>query len=610
MEHQEFKKVRILTAGMIGLALVLGCTTSAKGEVTVGDQLYLDAYGFLSASYSGVSGDHIGSPHNLGLGINGTLNGYYFHPNFLRFAVHPYYDRAQSNSDLQRVSRGSGVQGTLQLFGGSRFPGSISYGKDFNSSSEFRIAGVPSVLGDSSGSTFNVNWSALLTGLPSLYASYTMSDSSSSLLGTTSRSESSFKSLNLNSSYELGGFTVNGGLNHYNSEFLSPGFLTGGEISGASSSMNYGITAARTLPFAGSLALRWLRTTSENKAGGRSVSSSYGASAIFSPVPRLSVSGDVNYTTNAIASMTQELGGDASSSYFLEWNAVNMHTQGTLTVGRGFAVSGYLSHRIQRSHEFQTQDTQYGGSASFSNSNRFLGFLTFSIGVLNTATQEGNTGVGLVSSLSMMRKFGRWETSADFSYSQYTRTLLSVATTSNYSFGGILRRKINESTFWSGSFRETMSGLTLQKGNNNVSQSLATGLYWKGYGVVTNYSRSNGAAVLSADGTLTATPLGSIISNNFMTFDARSFGVYTSARFFRILFTNAGYSNVSSSTVRRALGAFNKGNRFYGRLEVRLRQLRFTGGFTRAEQESSALPGGPRAVNSYYVTLSRWFNIL
>ena len=205
-------------------------------------------------------------------------------------------------------------------------------------------------------------------------------------------------------------------------------------------------------------------------------------------------------------------------------NAVYMNTTGTFTVGHGLTVTGYLNHRIRHFQGHDLENTQYGGTVNFQKVNNLLGFLRFSIGVVDTATQEGNSGLGLVTNLGMTRKFGRWETTADFSYSQNTQTLFDIVTTSNYSYGGMLRRKINSSTHWSASFRESRSGLTAQEGSNNVSDSFATNLSWNKYSFSGNYSRSNGEALLGANGTLTATPLGSIISDYFLTFNARSFG--------------------------------------------------------------------------------------
>ncbi len=166
MSCQGTKAGRLLAVSAISLVFVLACVASANGQVTVGNNLKMLMNGNLGAVYSGNFGNTIGSSHSLGIGVNGTLEGYYFNPQFLSFQVRPYYDRAQFNSESQTITRGTGVESSASLFGGSHFPGSISYGRDFSSNSEFRIAGVPSVLGDSSGSNFSVAWSALFSGLP------------------------------------------------------------------------------------------------------------------------------------------------------------------------------------------------------------------------------------------------------------------------------------------------------------------------------------------------------------------------------------------------------------------------------------------------------------
>jgi len=609
--YQGTKAGRPLAVSAISLLFVFACAASANGQVAIGNKFNMLMNGSLGAVYGGNFGNYIASSHNLGIGVNGTLEGYYYHPQFLSFQVRPYYDRAQSNSESQTITSGTGVDSTVSLFGGSHFPGSISYGKNFNSNSEFNIAGVPSVLGDSSGSNFNVTWNALFSGLPTLQASYSIGDSTSTLLGTTSQSKSSSRNFNLNSSYELGGFNLQGRLGHYDTEFLSPNFLTAETISSASAITNYGVNALRILPLSGSLALGWSRTTSDSGIDDFT-SNSYTASASFSPWRRLTISGYGSYTTNDIVALTQSFGDnnvpllvnlDSNS------NSIYMNATGTLAVGHGFTVTGYLNHRIRHFEERDFDNTQYGGTVNFQKANDLFGFLRFSIGVVDTSTQEGHGGIGLVTNLVMTRKFGRWETSADFRYSQSTQTLLDIVTTSNYGYGGLLRRKINPSTHWNVSFRESRSGLTAQEGSNNVSDTFTTNLSWNKYSLSGNYSRANGEALLAANGTLTATPLGSILSDYFLTFDARSFGIYANTQLFRIVTLSGGYANVSSSTIRKALGTFNNGDRWNARLALRVRQLYIQAGFTRAVQEASAVPGGPRSVNSYYVSLSRWFNV-
>ena len=609
--YQGIKTWRAVTTSALCLFFVLACIGSANGQVTADHNLKLLLNGSLGTIYTGSYGDYIASSHSLGLALNGTLEGYYFHPQFLYFQVRPYYDRAQFNSESQTITRGTGVESTVSLFGGSHFPGSISYGRNFNSNSEFRIAGVPSVLGDSSGSNFNVSWGALFEGLPSLQASYSIANSTSTLLGTSNTGKSSSRSFNLNSNYTFGGFNLQGRLSHYNTDLLSPDFLTAETIRSTSSNTNYGVTASRRLPLTGSLVLGWSRTSSESE-GDQSTSSSYTASAGFAPWRRLSLSGLVNYTTNAMAALAQSI-SDTPFSPLVHFdtnsNSTYMNATGNLSLGHGFAVTGYMNHRIWNIEGRDTENTQYGGTVNFQKVSNLLGFMRVSLGVVDTATKEGNSALGLVSNLTMTHKFGRWETTGDFNYFQNTQTLFDVTTTSNYSYGGLLRRKINAATNWSASFRESRSGLSAQEGNNNISDSFVSTLSWGNYSFSGSYSRSNGEALLGANGTLTPTPIGSIISPYFLTFNARSYSFFTSTQLFRLLTVSGSYTNVSSSAIRKTFDTFSNGHRFNTRIALRMRRLYIIAGFDRAVQETSAVPGGPRTVNSFYVSLSRWFHV-
>ena len=278
-------------------------------------------------------------------------------------------------------------------------------------------------------------------------------------------------------------------------------------------------------------------------------------------------------------------------------------------MSKGITVAGYMNHRIRHYQGHESVSTQYGGTLNFQRVNNLFGFLRFSIGVVDSATQDGNTALGLVTNVSAIRKFGKWETSADFNYSQYTQTIFDIATTSNYSYGGLLRRKFNSSGHWSASFRESRSALTEQEGTDNKSDSFLTNFSWGKYSLSASYSQANGEAVLGTNGTLTPTPVGSIISDFFLTFNARSYAAFATTQLFRILTLSGGYTNVSSNAMRSTLNTFNNGNRFNARLSLRMRRFYLVGGFDHAVQESSAVPGGPRAVNSYYVSLSRWFNV-
>jgi hypothetical protein len=609
--YQGTKAGRLLAVSAISLVFIIACVASANGQATDDNKLKMLMSGSLGAVYAGTFGESTDSSHSLGLAINGTLEGYYFHPQFLSFQVRPYYDRAQFNADSQAITRGTGVDSSINLFGGSHFPGSVSYGRNFNSNSEFRIAGIPSVLGDSSGSNFNVSWSALLSNLPTLQASYSITDSTSTLLGTSNQGKSSSKSFNLNSNYTIGGFNLQGTLGHYTTDLLSPDFLTASTVNSTSSNTHYGVIATRRLPLSGNLGLAWSRTASGTGTDDFT-SNAYTASAGISPLQRLSISGFLNYTTNVMAALAQSF-NDMPTSPLVNLgsnsNAIYMNATGTLRVGYGLTVVGYMNHRIRHFQGEESANTQYGGTVNFQKASNLLGFLRFGIGVVDTATQDGNGVIGLVANLGMNRKFGKWDTMADFNYSQDTQTLFGVVTTNNYSYGGMLRRKISSSALWSTSFRESRSGLAAQEGSKNVADSATTNLSWGKYSFSGSYSRAKGEALLGVNGTLTATPIGSVISDYFLTFNARSLAVIASTQLFRTLSLSGGYTRVSSSSIQKSSSTFSNGDRYNAHITLRMRRLYIVAGFDRAIQESSVVSGGPRAVNSYYVSLSRWFNV-
>jgi hypothetical protein len=103
--------------------------------------------------------------------------------------------------------------------------------------------------------------------------------------------------------------------------------------------------------------------------------------------------------------------------------------------------------------------------------------------------------------------------------------------------------------------------------------------------------------------------LGSLITNDFMYFNARSYSGSFSTLLLRRISLTAGYANVYSSTQQKLLGVSNSGQRYGTRMEYRLRKFSIIGGFSRNQQEISTVGGLPRVVNSYYVSLNRWFNV-
>ena len=603
-------RVRIKSSWL--LIAVLLCAATARAQMEIGDNLKMSLNGSLGFGYSGAFGNaDMASTHSKGLTGSGDLNGSYFNPNFLSFHFRPYYDHNQSNSESQVVTRSTGLGLSLNLFGGSRFPGSITFGKDFSSNSEFRLAGVPTISGDTSGQAFGISWNALLPHWPTLSVSYSVSSTTASFAGFQD-SHNSSNNLNLHSGYQIAGFDLRGSFSHTTSSSEVPEFLGLGRLTSGGSSNGYSVTIGHKLPLKGSFGSGWSHSHYTNDNGNEWDTTSYTAGTYFTPWHRLSLFQNATYTTDLTAALSQSilqqpgvvgLRSDSGSSGAVYGAGASLY------VGHGISVSGHFNHRVQWFSGRRYMDTQYGGAFNYNHASRLFGFLYFSVGVVDTASQLGNNGAGLNATVGMNRKFGYWDTSAEFNYSQNIQTLGTLATTSSYTYGFSARRRINERLRWNGSFRGSHSALVVQEGTGNRAESIGSGISWGRYNVSASYSQSSGAAVFGPTGELTATPLGSLITDRFLLFNARSLGVGASSRLFRSLTVTGGYSKFKSSTTRAGAGTSNSGDHYNVRAEYRLRKFTLQGGFNRSMQEVSTVPGGPRLVNSFYVSFSRWFNV-
>jgi hypothetical protein len=591
------------------LALVL-CSAAARAQVTLGDNLNMTMKGELGYGYSANYGNQLNSSsHDQGINTTGDLNGYYFNPNFLSFHVRPYYDRNQSNTESQNVLGSTGIGAMASFFGGSHFPGSVSFGKDFSANSEFLVAGIPTVETNSSNRSFAINWSALLPNWPTLTATYSTASSTSTLLDLDSHNDS--KNFNLTSAYQLAGWSLHGNFNHNSSAFTAPGFVVAEPITGSGSGTSYGVSAGHRLPFRGSFGVAWSHSRYEG-SGGTDWSSNYlTASNSFMPWTRITLFQNANYTTNlaALLSETSLNGTVAALRSESDSQGFSYNTGGSLNVGHGLTVGAQYTYRVQWLIGQRYQDSRYGANISYNQANRLFGMLYFGLGVIDTMNQDGNGGVGLNATVGISKRFGRWETSGDFNYFQNVQTLGTTQLTSSYMFGGSVKRKVSNDLRVALGFRGSHSGLVTIAGSGNRGESMSGSLSWRKYNLGGAYSQSDGTAVFTSSGVLTPTPIGQLLTDQFILFNGRSWSVNASTLLFRRMSLASSYSQFRSETIRLDAGLLDRGNRYNFRTEYRLRKFTLIGGYNRSWQDVSTLPQGPRIVNSYYMSVLRWFNV-
>lgn len=601
---------RLLRWSVAALALL---TASAHAQLQVGDNLNMHLNGDIGFTYGGSFGT-FGSSRGTGLTGNGSLNGFYYHPKFLSFDIRPSYNRSQTSSGIGFLMDTQGIGSTFSFFGGSRFPGSISYDKSFSDSSQYGIPGAGTGLytTDSSSQAFSVNWGLLLPNLPTLQASFTNSSGGSSLLGANGDITNNARDINLSSTYGIWGFNLTGTIGRASQSMGTPSFLDTAAIESNSSTAYYDLQAIHALPLNGTVSAGW--NHSNNNFDGRETSvNSLNVGGSIAPITRLTVNGGIRYTNNLFGAIEQKLFGNTANTQIRETESksLTMDTAASYRLFRGLVMTGYATHRKQTFAGTDYEDSQYGGSARYSNSFPFLGMFRFSFGLVDYASNTfGNTGLGsFVLDGGISPRFGKWETSLDFMYSQNVMAEVAATTTSSYMYGGTFKRKFSPVVQWFGSFRGTHSGITKIEGTNNRSATASTGWTLGNYGFTATYSQSDGTSVISPTGVLTPSPITSIITDDYLLFNAKSFAVSGTALLKRRISIVGSYSTTSSETRSNAVNSLNDGDRYYVRLKYKVRKLWIGGTYKRVAQSISASGEPPKMVNSFSIEITRWFDV-
>jgi hypothetical protein len=608
---------KVLNIGCLLVAL-LAFVPPGVAQMEIGDNVKMNMNGTLGFGYGGNFGSLGQNSHSINLNGNGMLAGSYYNPSFLSFTVQPYYNRNQNNSDTQSIFDESGVTANVNLFSGSHFPGFVSYGRNFNGSGEFGIPGVAGLTTQGSGQSFTVGWSALLPNLPTLSATYMTNGTSSTVLGADGDIHSRTHLFTLNSTYKLVGFDLTGFYTHQSLGLTTPAFLgvDNSATESSSSSSNYGFLASHRLPLSGTFSAGWNRTTFDN---GNQVGSNSGstnttdAMATINPTSRLNVFGEIRYTSNLVGALQQSLVNSGGTLVPLIGGAES-HAFGTsafanFSIGHGFMLRGRVSHQSQHFNGQNYDFTQYGGTVSYNYSRPLFGLLYFSFGMVDNAQQNANNGLSFTGNVGMQKRFGAWETSADFAYAQNVQTLIATYTTNSINYGGYVRYRFNPNTYWSVTYRGAQAGLLQDQSSNSHSNYVSTNLGWYRYTLTGSYSTSHGRTILTAGGLLNPSPVPGITLDELVLFNGRSYSVGVGASPLRRMVLTVNYTNATSDTLSTVRSSFNDTERYYSRLDYNLRKIVLRAGYTRAHQSISASGLPPTTINTYFVGISRWFNI-
>jgi hypothetical protein len=198
---------------------------------------------------------------------------------------------------------------------------------------------------------------------------------------------------------------------------------------------------------------------------------------------------------------------------------------------------------------------------------------------------------------------------SDFSYAQNVQTIIAYYTSSNYSYGAMVRRRFGANSSWTVSYRGVQTGLTQLPGYDNRSDTFITNLVRGRYGLSGSYSQSHGTALLSGAGVLTPTQLAPLIAPDQAIYDGKVYGAGLSVIPMKRMVINVNWFRTRSDTQTASIFSANNSERFYGQMQYNLRKLSFRAGYWRVDQGIGAAGLPPSVNNTYFFNISRWFNI-
>ncbi len=574
------------------------------------------ATGTISTGYTANYGNLTGSSHGWSVGGAAALSGSFHSPNFLSYNVSPYLNQSRANSNFQSISDASGVNVSANIFAGSRFPGSFTYSKAYNSEGNFAVPGLSNYVTHGNSDTIGVNWSENLPNVPSLSAGYQRGTSAYSVYGSNSSGKNSFRSLNLHSGYAWSGFNVGGYFTNGAGQSRIPPVVAGSTLEIHSDNNAYGANLSHLLPLHGSLTGGVNRSTWKTNYLGASSSGTIdtvNATAGVHPMNRLSLTATGSYSDNLAGEIIQSVisAGGASQKLDSNQSSNSLDLMGVASYSPqiNLQTSAYVERRTQ---SFSGRDygvTSLGGSATYAHK-LLNGIINTAVSVTaNSADQNGQDTVGFSATENYSNVVLGWHVNEAFSYAQNAQTLLVTYTNSFYFYSGSLRRNwglLNISAGAGGS----RTALTDQAGLSNSSQSYSASV---GYGSLLtasgNYSKSDGEALLTGTGLVGVPVPPPVLPPGLVSlFGGKSYSIGVSSTPIKKLILAGTYARSTSNTFSNSISSANENSQYNVLLQYRLRKLNLISGYARMEQGFGSTGSKPEIISSYYMGISRWFN--
>jgi hypothetical protein len=599
---------------LVGLLLL---ALPAAAQLKLGD-FDSSASGVISTGYTGDYGNQIDSDHSLAFGGSGTVSGFYYNPNFISFTISPYANQARDNSAFQSISNASGVNLNSTIFGGSHFPGSISYSKSYNSEGNFAIPGVANYTTKGNSDTLGINWSEMVPDLPSLTANFQMGSNQYSIYGSNDTGSTDNKSFGLRSAYTLKGFNMTAYFSDGDSHADIPQILDNSSQSETATSSNrsYGFAVGHKLPFHGGFSGNFNSSYVDSDYAGYSYNGAidtYTATAAFQPTQKFHVSVSTDYSDNLTGSLYQAVtasGGivtppeQGQSSH-----AFDLLTNASYAIMPNLQALASADHRQQYFLGKSYSADGYGGGLTYGRVVFGGSFNAAFTATDNTTSTSSENVLGFSGTVNYNKRFDGWTAGAFFNYAQNVQTLLITYMSSTYGYGGNIRRRWGKfGTTAGASFNRT--GLTEQAGTTSSSESFnASVSYSPWINLTGSYSKSNGNGIESGAGLiLTQNPEPVLGANDLIIFGGTSYSFGLSSNPMRRLTLSASFAKADSSSNLLGIASSNNTKMINTLFQYQFRKMYLNGGYSNLVQGFSASGLPPENISAFYIGVSRWFN--
>jgi hypothetical protein len=573
--------------------------------------------GTISPGYTADYGNMTSSDHNWALGGVANYSGSYYNPNFLSFNTAVYLNQSRANSDYQSISNASGVTASANIFSGSRFPGSVTYSKAFNSEGSYDVPGLANYVTHGNNDEFGINWTENLPGAPSFSAGFQTGSGTYSVYGADEEGKNAFHSLNLHSGYTLAGFNMGAFYLTGGGHAEIPQLVAGEQDTETHSDNSaYGFNLSHRLPLQGSFSAGINRSDWNSNymgTGSSGTIDTFNSLAAIHPLNKLSIQATANYSDNLSGELIESVvaaGGVVPGTNSSEGSSsLDLMGIASYAASVNLQASTFVERRTQSYLGVDYGVTSYGGGANYSHpvlNGNFNAAITVTG---NTADKTGVDTVGFSANGNYTSEVLGWKVNASFGYAQNVQTLLIAYMNSSYNYSGGARRrwgKLNMSASGGGS----RTALTQNAGTANTSQGYNASLGYGSWITTTgSYTKASGQALATGAGLVPVpVPPPTLPSNLVSLYGGDSYSLGVSSNPAKGLVLTGAYAKSISNTSTGGIASMNNNNQFNALVQYQYRKLSFNSGFARLEQGFSASGMRPEVISSFYIGASRWFN--